>query len=136
MGEANTSSIDDDLLLKNFYAEVSEVERDNEVARYPFWPFIYIFPVLYVFCCFISLINCTVHIKLSWFWKCLWMPWVVFEIEGKMFLKDEVIVVSRCYWLSFKTAYIQTSCSFDWIGVCIYVSLVTCRISNNACWTL
>ncbi|CAI9277574.1 unnamed protein product [Lactuca saligna] len=33
MGEANTSSIDDDLLLKNFYAEVSEVERDNEVAR-------------------------------------------------------------------------------------------------------
>ncbi|KAK9068113.1 hypothetical protein SSX86_012224 [Deinandra increscens subsp. villosa] len=33
MGEANTSSIDDDLLLKNFYAEVSEVERDNEVVR-------------------------------------------------------------------------------------------------------
>ncbi|KVH88242.1 DnaJ domain-containing protein [Cynara cardunculus var. scolymus] len=31
MGEA--SSVDDDLLLKNFYAEVSEVERDNEVAR-------------------------------------------------------------------------------------------------------
>ncbi|KAM0030419.1 putative DnaJ domain, Chaperone J-domain superfamily [Helianthus debilis subsp. tardiflorus] len=33
MGEANTSSIDDDLLLKSFYAEVSEVERDNEVVR-------------------------------------------------------------------------------------------------------
>ncbi|GJU86586.1 hypothetical protein Tco_1294132, partial [Tanacetum coccineum] len=34
MGEANTSSssIDDDLLLKTFYAEVSEVERDNEVT--------------------------------------------------------------------------------------------------------
>jgi DnaJ family protein C protein 8 len=25
---------DDDLLLKNFYAEVSEVERDNEVLRF------------------------------------------------------------------------------------------------------
>lgn len=34
MGEANTSSIDEDLLLKNFYAEVSEAERDNEVVRY------------------------------------------------------------------------------------------------------
>ncbi|KAJ0937830.1 hypothetical protein HanRHA438_Chr03g0146311 [Helianthus annuus] len=33
MGEANTFSIDDDLLLKSFYAEVSEVERDNEVVR-------------------------------------------------------------------------------------------------------
>ncbi|XP_042959267.1 J domain-containing protein spf31 isoform X3 [Carya illinoinensis] len=30
MGDA---SIDEDLLLKNFYAEVSEVERDNEVLR-------------------------------------------------------------------------------------------------------
>nr|GEX73799.1 hypothetical protein [Tanacetum cinerariifolium] len=36
MGEANntsSSSIDDDLLLKTFYAEVSEVERDNEATR-------------------------------------------------------------------------------------------------------
>lgn len=31
MGEAST---DDDLLLKNFFAEVSEVERDNEVLRF------------------------------------------------------------------------------------------------------
>ncbi|OIW09363.1 hypothetical protein TanjilG_01334 [Lupinus angustifolius] len=31
MGE--TSSVSDDLLLKNFFAEVSEVERDNEVVR-------------------------------------------------------------------------------------------------------
>ncbi|XP_052113859.1 uncharacterized protein LOC127744978 [Arachis duranensis] len=28
-----TSTIDDHLLLKNFFAEVSEAERDNEVAR-------------------------------------------------------------------------------------------------------
>jgi hypothetical protein len=34
MGEANTSSIDEALLLKNFYAEVSEAEREIEVARY------------------------------------------------------------------------------------------------------
>ena len=36
MGEtasAGASSVDDDLLLKNFFAEVSEVERDNEVIR-------------------------------------------------------------------------------------------------------
>ncbi|KAL2331877.1 hypothetical protein Fmac_019458 [Flemingia macrophylla] len=35
MGEKNQSSatIDDELLLKNFFAEVSEVERDNEVLR-------------------------------------------------------------------------------------------------------
>ncbi|XVF05071.1 hypothetical protein REPUB_Repub05bG0139700 [Reevesia pubescens] len=32
MGESN-SSADDDLLLKEFFAEVSEVERDNEVVR-------------------------------------------------------------------------------------------------------
>ncbi|KAI3984972.1 hypothetical protein MKX01_004740 [Papaver californicum] len=32
MGESS-SSIEDDLLLKNFFAEVSEVERDNEVLR-------------------------------------------------------------------------------------------------------
>lgn len=32
MGEAN-SSAEDDLLLKNFFAEVSEVERDNQVIR-------------------------------------------------------------------------------------------------------
>uniref|UniRef100_A0A7N0U8H1 J domain-containing protein n=1 Tax=Kalanchoe fedtschenkoi TaxID=63787 RepID=A0A7N0U8H1_KALFE len=31
MGDATT--VDDDLLLKNFFAEVSEVERDNEVLR-------------------------------------------------------------------------------------------------------
>uniref|UniRef100_A0A7N1A1Z7 J domain-containing protein n=1 Tax=Kalanchoe fedtschenkoi TaxID=63787 RepID=A0A7N1A1Z7_KALFE len=31
MGEVTT--LDDDLLLKNFFAEVSEVERDNEVLR-------------------------------------------------------------------------------------------------------
>lgn len=31
MGEATT---DDDLLLKNFFAEVSEVERENEVLRF------------------------------------------------------------------------------------------------------
>lgn len=31
MGE---TAIDEDLLLKSFFAEVSEVERDNEVARY------------------------------------------------------------------------------------------------------
>lgn len=35
MGESNpTTNIQDDLLLKNFFAEVSEVERDNEVLRY------------------------------------------------------------------------------------------------------
>lgn len=35
MGEANksTSTAEEDLLLKSFFAEVSEVERDNEVAR-------------------------------------------------------------------------------------------------------
>ncbi|MED6225985.1 hypothetical protein PIB30_098886 [Stylosanthes scabra] len=36
MGEtasAAASTVDDDLLLKNFFAEVSEVERDNEVLR-------------------------------------------------------------------------------------------------------
>nr|KYP58711.1 DnaJ isogeny subfamily C member 8 [Cajanus cajan] len=34
MGETNQSApIDDELLLKNFFAEVSEVERDNEVLR-------------------------------------------------------------------------------------------------------
>ncbi|KAF3965871.1 hypothetical protein CMV_009978 [Castanea mollissima] len=33
MGEASSNSTDDDLLLKNFFAEVSEVERDNEVNR-------------------------------------------------------------------------------------------------------
>ncbi|GER39577.1 chaperone DnaJ-domain superfamily protein [Striga asiatica] len=35
MGEirGSTSSVDDDLLLKKFFAEVSEVERDNEVNR-------------------------------------------------------------------------------------------------------
>ncbi|KAA3489723.1 J domain-containing protein spf31 [Gossypium australe] len=32
MGESN-SSVDEDLLLKEFFAEVSEVERDNEVVR-------------------------------------------------------------------------------------------------------
>ncbi|XP_022730631.1 J domain-containing protein spf31-like isoform X2 [Durio zibethinus] len=32
MGESN-SSLDEDLLLKEFFAEVSEVERDNEVIR-------------------------------------------------------------------------------------------------------
>lgn len=32
MGETNSAAVDD-LLLKNFFAEVSEVERDNEVAR-------------------------------------------------------------------------------------------------------
>jgi DnaJ family protein C protein 8 len=35
MGESNpATNIGDDLLLKNFFAEVSEVERDNEVLRY------------------------------------------------------------------------------------------------------
>lgn len=36
MGETNAAAttVDDDLLLKNFFAEVSEVERDNEVLRY------------------------------------------------------------------------------------------------------
>ena len=34
MGEASSNSTDDDLLLKNFFAEVSEVERDNEVNRF------------------------------------------------------------------------------------------------------
>ena len=34
MGEASSASTDDDLLLKNFFAEVSEVERDNEVNRF------------------------------------------------------------------------------------------------------
>lgn len=29
-----TSAVDNDLLLKQFFAEVSEVERDNEVARF------------------------------------------------------------------------------------------------------
>ncbi|RYR01752.1 hypothetical protein Ahy_B06g080617 [Arachis hypogaea] len=36
MGEtasATASTVDDDLLLKNFFAEVSKAERDNEVAR-------------------------------------------------------------------------------------------------------
>ncbi|XP_061353658.1 uncharacterized protein LOC133298406 isoform X2 [Gastrolobium bilobum] len=34
MGETTpAATIDDDLLLKNFFAEVSEVERDNEVLR-------------------------------------------------------------------------------------------------------
>ncbi|TKY61660.1 J domain-containing protein spf31 [Spatholobus suberectus] len=34
MGKTNhTATIDDDLLLKNFFAKVSEVERDNEVLR-------------------------------------------------------------------------------------------------------
>ncbi|KAG7022165.1 DnaJ-like subfamily C member 8, partial [Cucurbita argyrosperma subsp. argyrosperma] len=35
MGEANksTSTAEEDLLLKSFFAEVSEVERDNEVIR-------------------------------------------------------------------------------------------------------
>ena len=35
MGETN-SGIDEDLLLKGFFAEVSEVERDNEVLRFLF----------------------------------------------------------------------------------------------------
>lgn len=34
MGETSSTSVDDDLLLKAFFAEVGEVERDNEVARY------------------------------------------------------------------------------------------------------
>jgi DnaJ family protein C protein 8 len=29
-----STTADDDLLLKNFFAEVSEVERDNEVLRF------------------------------------------------------------------------------------------------------
>lgn len=33
MGESN-ASVDEDLLLKEFFAEVSEVERDNEVVRF------------------------------------------------------------------------------------------------------
>ncbi|KAM7528224.1 hypothetical protein LguiB_031634 [Lonicera macranthoides] len=34
MGEINTAStLEDDLLLKNFLADISEVERDNEVVR-------------------------------------------------------------------------------------------------------
>lgn len=33
MGETSSTSVDDDLLLKAFFAEVGEVERDNEVAR-------------------------------------------------------------------------------------------------------
>ncbi|XWS52785.1 hypothetical protein CRYUN_Cryun11dG0102100 [Craigia yunnanensis] len=32
MGESNTSA-DEDLLLQEFFAEVNEVERDNEVIR-------------------------------------------------------------------------------------------------------
>ena len=41
MGEANksTSTAEEDLLLKSFFAEVSEVERDNEVIRSPSLPF-------------------------------------------------------------------------------------------------
>lgn len=31
-----TATIDEDLLLKQFFAEVSEVERDNEVSRLEF----------------------------------------------------------------------------------------------------
>ena len=43
MGDTNhASTVDDDLLLKNFFAEVSEVERDNEVLRC-FSLFVYIF---------------------------------------------------------------------------------------------
>lgn len=35
MGDINhAATVSDDLLLKNFFAEVSEVERDNEVLRY------------------------------------------------------------------------------------------------------
>lgn len=35
MGDINqAATVNDDLLLKNFFAEVSEVERDNEVLRY------------------------------------------------------------------------------------------------------
>lgn len=39
MGDAATASLttDEDLLLKEFFAEVSEVERDNEVIRYFFF---------------------------------------------------------------------------------------------------
>lgn len=34
MGDTSASTAaDDDLLLKSFFAEVSEVERDNEVLR-------------------------------------------------------------------------------------------------------
>lgn len=43
MGESNpAANIHDDLLLKNFFAEVSEVERDNEVLRYLFFRFLII----------------------------------------------------------------------------------------------
>jgi DnaJ family protein C protein 8 len=33
MGEASSTTAYDDMLLKSFFAEVSEVERDNEVTR-------------------------------------------------------------------------------------------------------
>nr|DAD48341.1 TPA_asm: hypothetical protein HUJ06_018278 [Nelumbo nucifera] len=32
--------VDEDLLLKNFFAEVSEVERDNEVLRFQYSDFL------------------------------------------------------------------------------------------------
>ena len=41
MGETPT---DEDLLLKSFFAEVSEVERDNEVIRYlSLYMYVYIY---------------------------------------------------------------------------------------------
>ncbi|KAL1820566.1 hypothetical protein DCAR_0416889 [Daucus carota subsp. sativus] len=33
MGETSSTSVDDDLLLKAFFAEIGEAERDNEVTR-------------------------------------------------------------------------------------------------------
>lgn len=33
---SSATAANDDLLLKKFFAEVSEVERDNEVNRFPF----------------------------------------------------------------------------------------------------
>ena len=47
MGESNTSA-DEDFLLKEFFAEVSEVERENEVIRFSLFFFFY-WELLFVF---------------------------------------------------------------------------------------
>lgn len=55
----DNSSNTDDLLLKQFFTEVSEVERDNEVNRFVFSPLLLIFMCLYfsIFCK-ISICRC------------------------------------------------------------------------------
>ena len=63
MGDASSSTTDDDLLLKNFFAEVSEVERDNEVHRFSLSLFLY--DSLYLYAQLFFLIASAISAKLA-----------------------------------------------------------------------